>query len=65
MSDSNFVDAVRNNYLFSSLPQEIINEIVSSLEVLTFKLGEPILKKIMGKCIWIFVTRFSGPGEKY
>lgn len=45
MSDSNFVDAVRKNYLFSSLSQEIINEIVSSLEVLTFKLGEPILKK--------------------
>ena len=45
MSDSDFVDILRNNHLFSALPEEIIIELAGSLELLTFRLGETILKK--------------------
>ena len=45
MSGSDFVDILRNNHLFSALPEEIVIELAGSLELLTFRLGETILKK--------------------
>ena len=53
MSDSDFVDILRNNHLFSALPEEIIIELAGSLELLTFRLGETILKNDPGDGFFI------------
>ena len=45
MSDADLAEILGNNFLFSSLPEKFLTELESSVEMITYKLGETILKK--------------------
>ena len=45
MSNTELIECIRNNFLFASLPEQVIVSIANDLEILHYKLGETIIKK--------------------
>ena len=45
MSNTDLIECIRNNFLFASLPEQVIVSIANDLEIIHYKLGETVIKK--------------------